>query len=90
MGGWKDETILAIYSHMIEDPLYLSAYPIGHIVDFQLEKYMDGKPFATELQRILLSGSIAPQQWMKNAVGKEISGQALIDATEEAMKFVKE
>jgi hypothetical protein len=88
--GSKDEPILAIYSHMIEDPLYLSAYPIGHLVDFQIEKYMEGKNFATELQRILLSGSITPQQWMKNAVGSEISGQALIDATEEAMKNLKE
>jgi hypothetical protein len=51
---------------------------------------MEGKNFATELQRILLSGSITPQQWMKNAVGSEISGQALIDATEEAMKNLKE
>ena len=83
--GTKDETILAIYSHMIEDPLYLSAYPIGHLVDFQLEKYMANKPWAKEFQRILLSGSIVPQQWMKNAVGSEISGQALIDATEEAL-----
>jgi hypothetical protein len=88
--GSKDEPILAVYSHMIEDPLYLSAYPIGHLVDFQIEKYMEGKNFATELQRILLSGSITPQQWMKNAVGSEISGQALIDATEEAMKNLKE
>jgi hypothetical protein len=74
---------------MIDSPLYLSAYPFGHLIDFQIEKYIDGKPFATELQRILLSGSIVPQLWMKNAVGKEISGQALIDATNEALKNVK-
>jgi len=88
--GTKDEPILAIYSHMIDAPLYLSAYPIGHLIDFQVEKYIEGKPFATELQRILLSGSIVPQLWMKAAVGKEISGQALIDATDEALKNVKE
>jgi len=87
--GTKDEPILAVYSHMIDAPLYLSAYPIGHLIDFQIEKYIEGKPFATELQRILLSGSITPQLWMKNAVGKEISGQALIDATNEALKNVK-
>jgi oligoendopeptidase F len=88
--GSKDEPILAVYSHMIEDPLYLSAYPIGHLVDFQIEKYIEGKPFGAQLQKILLNGSIVPQQWMKNAVGKEVSGQALIDATEEAVKNVKE
>ena len=87
--GTKDEPILAIYSHMIEDPLYLSAYPVGHLIDFQIEKYIEGKPFATELQRILLSGSIVPQLWMKAAVGNEISGQALIDATDEALKNMK-
>ncbi|MFA5782921.1 MAG: hypothetical protein WC868_11710, partial [Bacteroidales bacterium] len=88
--GTKDEPILAVYSHMIDAPLYLSAYPIGHLIDFQIEKYIEGKPFATEIQRMLLSGSIIPQLWMKNAVSKEISGQALIDATNEALKFVKE
>lgn len=87
--GTKDEPILAVYSHMIDAPLYLSAYPIGHLIDFQIEKYIEGKPFATEIQRMLLSGSIIPQLWMKDAVGKEISGQALIDATDEALKNVK-
>jgi len=88
--GSKDETILAIYSHMIEDPLYLSNYPIGHLVDFQLEKYMEGKPWSKEFQRILLSGSITPQAWMVNATGKELSAQAMIDATDEALLKVKE
>ena len=88
--GTKDTPILAIYSHMIDNPLYLSAYPIGHLIDFQIEKYIEGKPFASEIQKMLLNGSIIPQLWMKNAVGKEISGQALIDATDEALKNVKE
>lgn len=39
MGG-KDETILAIYSHMIDNPLYLSNYPIGHLISFQVEGQM--------------------------------------------------
>ena len=30
--GVKDSPILAIYSHAIDNPLYLSAYPIGHII----------------------------------------------------------
>jgi hypothetical protein len=36
--GSKDEPILAIYSHMIDNPLYLSAYPIGHLIDFHSSK----------------------------------------------------
>ncbi len=87
--GSKDEPILAIYSHMIEDPLYLSNYPVGHLVDFQVEKYMEGKSWWKEFDRILLSGSITPQQWMKNAVGKELSAQAMIDATNDALLVIK-
>ena len=36
--GVKDSPILAIYSHMIDNPLYLSNYPVGHLIDFQLER----------------------------------------------------
>jgi hypothetical protein len=39
--GVKDTPILGIYSHMIDYPLYLSAYPIGHLIEFQMEEYMD-------------------------------------------------
>lgn len=88
--GIKDEPILAIYSHMIDAPLYLSAYPIGHLIDFQIEKYVEGKNLSTEIQRILASGSIVPQLWMKNAVGSEINGQPLIDATNEALEKIKD
>ena len=51
--GTKDEPILAIYSHMIDAPLYLSAYPLGHLIQFQLEEYLKGKNIGTEVQRIL-------------------------------------
>lgn len=88
--GVKDEPILGIYSHMIDIPLYLPAYPVGHLIDFQIEKYLEGKNLSTEVQRMLSSGNIAPQLWMKKAVGAEISGQALIDETEEALSKIKE
>lgn len=88
--GVKDEPILGIYSHMIDIPLYLPAYPVGHLIDFQIEKYLEGKNLSTEVQRMLSSGNIAPQLWMKKAVGTEISGQALIDETEEALSKIKE
>ncbi|MFZ4399560.1 MAG: hypothetical protein ACOYO1_05975 [Bacteroidales bacterium] len=87
--GIKDQAILAIYSHMIDAPLYLSAYPVGHLIDFQLEKQMDGKNFADEVMRIYANGKVIPQIWMKNAVGKEISIQPMIDATTEALKVIK-
>ncbi len=87
--GTKDEPILAIYSHMIDSPLYLSAYPIGHLIDFQIEKQIAGKNFADEIQRIYKNGRLIPQVWMKTAVGKELSTEPMLQATDEALKMVK-
>ncbi len=88
--GIKDTPILAIYSHMIDAPLYLSAYPIGHIIDFQLENYLKGKDLAQEIDRIFAIGRLTPDPWMQKAVGEKISVQPLITATGEAVVKVKE
>ena len=88
--GIKDTPILAIYSHMIDAPLYLSAYPIGHIIDFQLENYLKGKDLAQEIDRIFAIGRLTPDLWMQKAVGEKISVQPLITATGEAVVKVKE
>jgi hypothetical protein len=87
--GIKDSPILAIYSHMIDNPLYLSNYPVGHLIDFQLAGYLKGKDFAKEVLRIYALGSITPQAWMEEAVGEKISIQPLLEATEEALKVVE-
>ena len=87
--GSKDEPILAIYSHMIDNPLYLSAYPVGHLIDFQIEQQIEGKSFADEVIRIYTAGRLTPQIWMKKAVGKEISIDPIIDATKKALEVVK-
>jgi hypothetical protein len=84
--GIKDTPILAIYSHMIDNPLYLSNYPVGHLIDFQLDQFLKGKNFADEAMRIYSAGRLIPQLWMKNAVGNEISIQPLLDATTAALK----
>jgi len=83
--GINDIPILAIYSHMIDNPLYLSNYPVGHLIDFQLAGYLKGKNFADEVIRIYSAGRLIPQIWMKNAVGSEISIQPLIEATRQAL-----
>jgi hypothetical protein len=87
--GVKDTPILAIYSHMIDNPLYLSNYPVGHLIDFQLDGFLKGKNFADEVLRIYSQGKLIPQVWMKGAVGEEISIQPLLKATDEALKVVK-
>lgn len=87
--GTKDEPILAVYSHMIDNPLYLSAYPIGHLIDFQIEKQIHGKVFADEVNRIYKQGRLVPQLWMKKAVGKKLSVKPLLEATKKAVEAIK-
>lgn len=87
--GGKDEPILGIYSHMIDYPLYLSYYPIGHLIDFQVEQQMKGKNMADEMQRMYTQGRIVPQIWMKNGVGQAISVEPTLKAVDEALKVVK-
>ncbi|MGE5425275.1 MAG: hypothetical protein ACM3N9_07910, partial [Syntrophothermus sp.] len=87
--GVKDSPVLAIYSHMIDNPLYLSNYPVGHLIEFQLDQFFKGKNFAEESIRIYSAGKLIPQLWMKNAVGSEISIQPLINSTREALKVIK-
>ncbi len=88
--GTQDEPILAVYSHMISNPLYLSNYPLGHLIDFQIEQYLAGKDFAAEILRMYKQGSIVPQAWMKGAVGSELSIQPTLDATTKAVMAIRE
>lgn len=84
--GGKDEPILAIYSHMIDAPLYLSNYPIGYLISFQVEGQMKGKSMAVEMQRMYTQGRIIPQIWMNNSVGEDISAEPLLEAVRKALK----
>lgn len=87
--GSKDEPILAIYSHMIDNPLYLPNYPVGHLIDFQISTFLKGKNFANEVDRMYTAGRLTPQQWMKNAVGAELSVDPLLKSTRDALKVIK-
>jgi hypothetical protein len=87
--GKKDETILGIYSHMIDYPLYLSGYPIGHLIEFQLEQQIEGKNLAKELQRICKQGRLIPQVWMEKAVGSPISAKPILEAAHKAVGEIK-
>jgi oligoendopeptidase F len=76
----KDEPVLAIYSHMVSYPLYLSAYAFGQIIEFQLEQHLNGKDFANEIDRIYSLGRLTPNQWMLQATGKPLSVEPLLEA----------
>ncbi len=87
--GVRDQVILAAYSHLIDAALYLPDYPLGHLIAFQLESFLNGKNLGTEMERMCQAGRIVPQMWMKNAVGEEISAAPLLEAAGEALKVIK-
>lgn len=86
--GEKDSPILAIYSHMIEYPLYLSNYPYGHIVEFQLEKHFGNTLPGKEIQRIYPVGRVCPDFWMMHAVGEPVSVNPMLEATRAAVQAI--
>jgi len=88
--GIPDQTILAIYSHMIDAPLYLSAYPIGHIIDFQIGNYLKDKNLGDEVCRMYAMGRLTPKLWMERAVGSEINTDELLSSTQTAVNKVNE
>ena len=86
--GVDDSPILAVYSHMISYPLYLSAYPLGHLIEFQIEQHLRGKNMAGEIDRMFSLGNLTPRQWMQEAVGGPISNEPLLKAAAEAVEKV--
>lgn len=87
--GKNDETLLAIYSHMIDNPLYLSAYPIGHIIDFQIERQLAGKDFANEVERLFAQGRLTPDLWLRRGVGGPLSVKPLLEASAGAITVLQ-
>jgi hypothetical protein len=87
--GVEDSPILAVYSHMISYPLYLSAYPLGRLIEFQMEQQIRGKSLADEADRVFALGRLIPQQWMQEAVGKPLSARPMIDAADRAVNALK-
>ena len=86
--GEQDSPLLAIYSHMIGYALYLPAYPIGNIVQYQLEEhlsqYATPEEWAKEYTRIYQQGCLTPNVWMQGAVGQPISIKPLLEAARAA------
>ena len=87
--GGKDSALLGIYSHTITSPLYLFNYVLGHLIAFQVEEHLTGKDkatFAKEFERVSRLGAILPDLWMKQATGKPVTAQPLLDATARALE----
>ncbi|MCK3684598.1 hypothetical protein [Maribellus sp. YY47] len=87
--GMKDQTILAIYSHMINSPMYLPNYAFGHLIHFQLEEHFKSHPFAAEVERIFALGQLTPAEWMRKAVGTPLSNEPILTAATEAIEHMQ-
>jgi hypothetical protein len=87
--------LLGIYSHMVAYPLYLSDYPLGHLIAFQIEEQIDratstgNATLGSEIERMARFGATAPDVWMKNASGQPVSAAPLLRATEKALATLK-
>ena len=88
--GEKDSLLLAIYSHMIGYALYLPAYPIGNLVQYQLEEHLAQcgtvQEWAQEYTRIYQQGCLTPDAWMRGAVGSPMSVEPILNAVREALR----
>jgi hypothetical protein len=82
----RDVTLLGIYSHMINNFLYLPDYPIGHMIAFQVEAQMArAGDFGKEFERVSRIGSVAPDLWMIEATGRPVGPEALLEAASQAL-----
>ncbi len=83
----KDVVLLAVYSHMVDSFLYLPDYPMGHLIALQVEEQMRKTGnVGPEFERMAKFGSLAPDLWMKNAAGAPVGAEAMLNATERALK----
>jgi hypothetical protein len=85
----KDVPLLAIYSHLVSNTLYLPDYPVGHLIAAQLEAHLSSLPagtaLATEIERITRLGAVTPDLWMKHATGEGVSPKPLLRAASDAL-----
>ena len=87
--GEQDCPLLGIYSHMVGYALYLPGYPIGQLVQFQLEEHLatckTPAEFAQEYTRIYQQGKLTPDAWMRGAVGEAMSIEPIRKAVRKAI-----
>lgn len=85
----RDAVLLGIYSHMINYPLYLPDYPIGHMIAFQIDEQIEkAGNIGSEFERMAITGSVGPDLWMKKATNQTVGPAALLHATKQALAVV--
>jgi hypothetical protein len=89
--GQQDALLLGIYSHMIQNTLYLPDYPLGHLIAFQIEEHLrkqssNGGSLGREFERMATYGQVTPDLWLVHATGSPLGTAALLSATEQALR----
>ncbi len=87
--GGQDVLLLGIYSHMIQNTLYLPDYPLGHLIAAQIEEHLAKQPAGSlgrEFERMAKLGQVTPDLWLKHATGAPLSAAPLLRMTEAALK----
>lgn len=85
--GVRDSVLLGVYSHMVSLMMYLPSYPLGHLIAFQIEEYIDqGKDLGEEFERMASFGRLTPDLWMEHATGSPVSAEPLLRATERVLQ----
>ncbi|MCB0285814.1 MAG: hypothetical protein KDE57_04100, partial [Calditrichaeota bacterium] len=88
--GVKDSPLLAIYSHIFYCGMYIPDYAIGHIIAYQINHFLRDKNLAIEMERMCKLGRIAPQVWIRQAVGEAVSAKPMIADAETAIAALKQ
>lgn len=84
--GRRDVVLLAIYSHMVSNGLYLPDYPIGHMIAHQIkEQVRRTGNLGAEFERMSRQGRLTPDLWMQRATGAPVGPGALLTAAEQAL-----
>jgi hypothetical protein len=87
--GTRDALLLGIYSHMIQNTLYLPDYPLGHLIAFQIEEHLRKQPpgsLGREFERMATFGQVTPDLWLIHATSSPLGAAPLLRETEEALK----
>jgi hypothetical protein len=85
----RDVVLLPVYSHLIQNFLYLPDYPIGHLIAAQIEaRIKQVGNLGVEFERMARTGNVTPDLWMQQAAGAPVGPEALLAATQQALDTV--
>ena len=74
---------------MIAYALYLPDYPVGHIIAFQIADKLRQGDFGEGFESMCRQGRLTPDAWMRGAVGRPVSAEALLSEARVALAALR-